>query len=229
MNCRKVRRNLFGYYRQELSPEETEGIKSHLARCPDCAEEAEEIREINLMLRDGVETFLPSGDFNERLLAKIQTISSTEKVIDKRNWWQKLLLDVFPNLRMRWALAGAVSVLILAVVTTIFTQRRTSFGPESSTQSAKGLKGENLVSEDSSYRKMLEKLIEASSMRNKSFVIDNYTLLPNRGEDGRIKPADINKRFVIERDLYQARGRERGNHYVLPVVSTQPLSEKIDY
>jgi len=181
------------------------------------------------MLRDGLETFVPSANFNEKLLAKIQTVSSEVKAIDTRRWWQKLPHEVFPSVRLRWALVGAASVIILALVTTIFTQRRASFGPESLTQSTKGLKGENLVSEDSSYRKMLEKLIEASSMRNKSFVIDNYTLSPNRGEDGRIKPADINKRFVIERDLYQASGRGRGNHYVLPVVSTQPVSEKIDY
>jgi hypothetical protein len=229
MNCRKVRRNLFGYCKQELSPEETEGIKAHLDSCPDCAKEAEEITEINHMLKDGLETFVPSANFNEKLLAKIQTISSEVKVIDTRRWWQKLMQDVFPNLRLRWALAGAVSVLILAAVTTIFTQRRASFGPESLTQSTNELKSENLVSEDSSYRKMLEKLIEASSMRNKSFVIDNYTLSPNRGEDGGIRPGAIHKRFVIGRDLYQVSGRERGNHYVLPVVSTQPVSEKIDY
>lgn len=227
MNCRKVRRNLFGYYKQELSSEETERIKSHLDSCPDCAKEAEEITEINLMLRDGLETFVPSADFNERLLAKFQTVSSEVKIIDKRKWWQKLLHEVFPSVKLRWALVGAVSVLILAVVTTIFTQRRSSFGPESLTQSTNELKGENLVREDSSYRKMLDKLIEASSKRNKSFVIDNYTLSPNRGEDGRIRPADIHKRFIIERGTYPY--SKRGNHYVLPVVSTQPASEKIDY
>ena len=227
MNCRKVRQSLFGYYKHELPPEDAERIKAHLDSCPDCAKEAEEITEINLMLRDGLETFVPSVDFNERLLAKIQTIYSEEKIIDKRKWWQKLLHEVFPSVRLRWALVGAASVIISALVTTIFTQRQTSFGPESLTQSMKELKGENLVSEDSSYRKMLEKLFEASSMSNKSFVIDNYTLSPNRGEDGRIRSGDINRRFVIEKGSYS--DRRRGNHYVLPVVSTQPVSEKIDY
>lgn len=233
MNCRKVRQNLFGYYKQELSPEETERIKAHLNSCPACAKEAEEIGEINFMLKDGLETFVPSADFNQKLLAKIQTITSDVKIRDTRRWWEKLLHEVFPSLRLRWALVGTVSVIFLAWVTTMFTQKRISVGPESFTQNDKQVENQNLVSsqdrEDSSFQQVLEQLTETSAMKNRAYVIDNFSLSSNRGEDGRIRPGDMHRRFVIERSSYPALGTGRGNHYVLPVVSTQPASEKTDY
>lgn len=233
MNCREVRQNLFGYYKQELSTEETERIKAHLHSCPECAKEAEEIGEINLMLKDGLETFVPSTDFNEKLLAKIQTITSGVEIGDSRNWWQKLIHEVFPSVRLRWALVGAVSVMILALATTMFTRKQISVGPESLTQNAKQMQGVNLTSskdtEDSSLQQVLKKLAETSPMENRAYILDNFTLSPNRGEDGRTQPEDTHRRFVIERSSYPALGTGRGNHYVLPVVSTQPASEKIDY
>lgn len=226
MNCLKVRQNLFGYFKRELSFEEIEKIKAHLESCPDCAREAEEVAEVNLMLKDSLETFVPSADFNEKLLAKIHSVSPDVKVIDARKWWQKLLQEVVPQVKLRWALAGAVSVIILAWVI-MFTQKRVPIGPESLTQNAKKSKGQNWVSEDSAYRKMLEELIQTSSKKNRAFVIDNYSISPNRGEDGRIQPSDTYKRFVIERS--KSPYSRRGNHYVLPVVSTQTASQKIDY
>lgn len=232
MNCREVRRNLFGYYKQELSPEEKEGVKAHLNICPDCAKEAEEIGEINLMLKDGLDTFVPSTDFNEKLLARIQTITSDVEIKDTRGWWQKLIHQVFPPVRWRWALVGAVSVMVIAGGITII-QKRASIAPEFFSQDVKPKENQNLVSsegiEDSSYQKAQERLAASSSLRNRAFVIDNFTLSPNRGEDGRIQAKDIYKRFVIERSSYPALGTGRGNHYVLPVVSTQPATEKIDY
>jgi len=239
MNCRKARQNLFGYFKQELSLEETTQVKTHLDVCPDCATEAKEIEEMNLLLTGGLENFLPSTNFNEKLLLKVQAISSDAKVSYRRRWWEKLLQEGFPSVKLRWALVGAVSVMMIAFITT-FIQKRSSIGPESLSQNAPQMESQNIASsdniEDSSYQKVIEELSESGSIgvksapvRNKTFVIDNFGFSTNRGEDGRTRPEDFYKRFVIEKRQYlPVEGRTR-NRYVLPVVSTQPASEKTDY
>jgi len=128
MNCRKVRRFLFGYFKQELPQQERERIKAHLDNCPECAKEAKEIERISLILNDGLGTFVPSPDFNEKLLAKIQTLSSEEAVKDTRKWWVGLLQEVFPSVKLRWALVGAASTIILAWVV-ISIQKRAIYWP----------------------------------------------------------------------------------------------------
>jgi len=239
MNCLKACQNLFGYFKQELSLEETAQVKAHLDVCPDCGTEAKEIEEMNLLLTGGLENFLPSADFNEKLLSKIHAISSDAKVSYRRRWWEKLLPEGFPSVKLRWALVGAVSVMTIALITT-FIQKRSSMGPESLSHNAPQMENQNLVHsdniEDSSYQKVLEELsksgaieVRSSTGRNKTFVIDNFGFSANRGEDGRTRPGDLNRRFIIERNSYPALGVRGRNRYVLPVVSTQPATEKIDY
>ena len=232
MNCRKVRRYLFGYFKQELSSDQMEDVKAHLESCPGCAREAKEIEKINLMLKDGLETFVPSANFNEKLLARIQTSSSNAKVSNERSWWQKLLHEVFPSLRLRWAVAGAASVIIVAWVV-MFSQRQTSIRQEDFSQDERQGESQTLVSSqdivDSSYQEMLSRVGQTSTVRDKAFIIDNFSFSASWGEDGRIRPEDLYKRFVIEKRPHLPAGRRRGNHYVLPVVSSQPVSQKIDY
>jgi len=239
MNCRKARQNLFGYFKQELSLEETAQVKAHLDICPDCATEAKEIEEMSLLLTGGLENFLPSADLNEKLLSKIHAISSEAKVSYRRRWWEKLLQEGFPSVKLRWALVGAVSVMMIALIT-MFIQKRSSTGPESLSQNAPQMESQNMASsdniEDSSYQKVLEELSESGSIkaksspvRNKTFVIDNFGFSTNRREDGRTRPEDFYKRFVIEKRQYLPVDGRTGNRYVLPVVSTQTASEKIDY
>jgi len=232
MNCRKVRRFLFGYFKQELPQQERERIKAHLDNCPECAKEAKEIERISLILNDGLGTFVPSPDFNEKLLAKIQTLSSEAKTSDTKKWWLKLLHEVFPSLRLRWAVAGAVSVMIVAWVV-MFSQKQTPVHQEYFSQDDSQRESQTQVSSqdiaDSLYQEMLNRVAQTSIIRDKAFIIDNFGFSASRGEDGRILPEDIYKRFVIERRSPLTTRRGRGNHYVLPVVSTQPASQKIDY
>ncbi len=233
MNCRKVRQYLFGYFRQELSPEERERIKAHLDSCPECAREAEEISRINFSLKDDLETFVPSADFNEKLLAKIQTLSPEEKASDTRKWWARLLQEVFPSVRLRWALVGAASTIILAWVV-ISIQKPAHIQPEflsqndSEVESQIPLGSEDIT--DSAYQDFLKRLVKTPTLKDRRvFVIDNFSFTASGGEDGRIQPEDLYKRFVIERRTPFATQRGRGSHYVLPVVSTQPASQKTDY
>ena len=233
MNCRKVRRYLFGYFKQELSPEERERIKAHLDSCPECAREAEEIERINLLLKDDLETFVPSPDFNEKLLAKVQTLFPEEKASDTRKWWAQLLHEVFPSVRLRWALVGAASTIILAWVV-VSIQKPDHLQPEFLSQNPSQVESqipsgsEDIA--DSAYQDFLKRLVKTSTLEDRrAFVIDNFSFTAGGGEDGRIRPEDMYKRFVMERRLPLTTQRGRGNYYVLPVVSTQPASQKIDY
>lgn len=232
MNCRRVRQYLFGYFKQELPPEEMEEVRVHLDSCPECAKEAKEIKRINFMLKDDLETLVPSTDFNEKLLAKIQMLPSETKEKDTRRWWVRLLLEVFPSVRWRWALAGTVSVIIFAYAV-MFTQKQTSIRPEFYSQDAEQMEGQDLVNSpdvtDSLYQELLERVAQTSTLRDRAFIIDNFSFSSSGGEDGRIQPEDLYKRFVIERRSPLSTQRGRGNHYVLPVVSTQPASQKVDY
>ncbi|MCK4223641.1 MAG: zf-HC2 domain-containing protein [candidate division Zixibacteria bacterium] len=233
MNCRKVRRYLFGYFKQELSPEETEKIKAHLESCPECAKEAREIERIDLLLKDDLETFVPSANFNKKLLAKIQTLSSDAEVSHERSWWQKLLHEVFPSIKLRWALVGAVSTIILAWVV-VSTKKPDHIQPEflsqndSEVESQIPLGSEDIT--DSAYQDFLKQLVKTSTLKDRrAFVIDNFSFSASGGEDGRIRPENLHKKFVIEKRSYLPARRRTGNHYVLPVVSSQPASQKKDY
>ncbi|MGB8656639.1 MAG: zf-HC2 domain-containing protein [Candidatus Zixiibacteriota bacterium] len=230
MNCRKVHRYLFGYFRQELSAEETQKIKTHLDVCPECAREATEVSEICLLVRDGMETLAPSADFDDKLLARIRTASVEAELGGQRKWWLRFLHEVFPSVRLRWALVGAVSVMLLALVVT-FTQRRQSAGPESFSLETLKDKNPTLVSSpnvyDTSDQGLTQMPTESPPNPKRAFVIDNFSSSWSAGEDGRIGPGDAGKRFVIERGLNPAPRKD--SHYVLPVMLTQPQSEKTDY
>jgi hypothetical protein len=231
MNCRKVRRYLFGYFRRELSPDQTEKIKTHLDSCPECAKEAKDIENINLLLRDDLETLAPSADFNEKLLAKIQAISPEKEKREERSWWQELLHEVFPSLRLRWAVAGAASVIIITGAV-MLSQRQTTAPPEYLSQD-EGLKeSETVISSqgmgDSLFGEVGRRAGKTYTNWERAFVIDNFSFSARGGEDGMIRPEDLYKSFIIEKKSHTTAGRT-GNRYVLPVVSTQPVSQKTDY
>ncbi len=239
MNCRRVRQYLYAYCRQELSPDETKGVKAHLDFCPACTEKKEEIDATCQMIKDGLESFVPSPDFNEKLLAKIASIPSTVEERARKSWWQKLLHETFPSIRLRWALAGTVSVIFLALIATIFTQKQISKQSESFVFDSTNTENRKLTSSgnkvDTSLEEIFKQVDENTLGGGKTFVMGNHSLpslssgsrLVNWGEDGRIRPVDLSRRFIIEKSSYQ--DIKRGSNYVLPVVSTQPVSKKTDF
>jgi len=239
MNCRKVRQYLYGYCKNELTPAESEKIKAHLDDCAECARAMEKVTVASNLLEKSLEAFVPSPDFNEKLLAKIRSLPLEVKEGKKQTWWQKLLHETFPSFRLRWAAAGTVSVIVLALVATRVAQKRSSSVPESIVSDNTYTEGQDLVSSgkkgDSSIDKIFEQAGRTSTLNDRSFVIENLSTASldkvfdstNRGEDGRITPVDLNRKFIIERSAYQ--DLSRGNHYILPVVSSQPSSKKTDY
>lgn len=232
MNCRKVRRYLFGYFRGELSAEEGEEIKAHLKSCHDCAREAEQVEAICLMLTSNLETLVPSLDFNQKLLAKVREVPSEAAPKRKASWWADLLHEIFPSVRLRWALAGAAGVLVVAFAF-MFSQKQTSTRPEYTS----GLE-ERTVNQaisrsedasDSAYADLMRRLAEGSVVSHKAFVMDNASFPSSGGEDGIMSAEDLYKRFVIERTSVPARESWLDNRYVLPVVTTQQAPRKTDY
>jgi hypothetical protein len=233
MNCRKVRRCLFGYFKQELTTAETEEIKAHLTSCPGCAREAEEISRMNLCLERDLEILTPSPDFNERLMAKIHDLAPEREIREERSWWHKLLHEFFPSVKLRWAAAGAVSVMVLAFAV-ILTQKRPEVSPQFLSENGEERGGELVAGSqdhaDSAYQDVLRRLAEGTIPREgKNFVMDNLKSPPNRGEDGAILPEDLYKRFVIDRRVEEVRQAGPNKSYVMPVVSTQTASGKTDY
>lgn len=239
MNCRKARRYLYAYCKQELPPDETKEVKAHLDSCPDCTREMEAIVETNLLLKSGLENFIPSPDFNEKLLAEIQRLPSPVEVRVRKTWWQELLHETFPSLRLRWVAVGAASVIVIALVATRVTQKQISKGPGSLALDSTSMDNRTLAVSgnkvDTSLDEIFKEVETNAPATNKAFVIDNLSTpafnrasdLNSRGEDGRIRTVDLRRRFILERSSYQ--NVRRGSNYVLPVVSTQPASKKTDY
>jgi len=233
MNCRKACLCLFSYFKNELSEEEKAEIKLHLEGCPDCARESIEVERTCFLIKESLETLTPSADFNQKLFFKIQKLSpakgGAKEVKSPSNF--SLLTSPFP-LRIRWALAGFLAGIILVSVLW-FTQRPTPIKPEAVSTKNKKTESFKLAkkpdSEDSLYQEMLRKLVKSSRFRAKTFVLDNYRSAGLRGIDGMEKSEDVFKKFIIETAGHEAGKRRTGNHYVLPVVSTQQVSGKVNY
>ena len=239
MNCRKARLYLYAYSKQELYPDETREVKAHLDSCSECTREMEEMVETNLMLKNGLENFVPSPDFDEKLLAEIQRLSSPVEARVRKSWWQELLHETFPSIRLRWVAVGAASVIVIVLVATMVSQKQFSKGPGSLSLDSTNTGNRSLAISGSKTDTTLDEIFKQAEVNapgsNKTFVIDNLSSpvfnrvsdLTSRGEDGRIKPADLRRRFILDRSSYQ--DVRRGSNYVLLVVSTQPASKKADY
>lgn len=233
MNCRKARRFLFSYFKNELSENEKAEIKLHLKGCPDCARESIKVERTCLLIKDSLETLTPSPDFNQKLLFKIQKLSpakdGAKEVKSHSNF--SLPTSRFP-LRIRWALAGSLAVIILASALW-FTHKPAPIKPEAISKESKETESFELVNkedrEDSLYQEMLKRLGKRSRLATKTFVLDNFRRVGTRGIDGMEKPEDMYKSFIIETAGRGAEERRAGNHYVLPAVSIQQTSEKVNY
>jgi hypothetical protein len=234
MNCRKVRLRLFSYFKNELSEDEKKKIKFHLESCPDCAQESLEVERVSSLVKTSIETLTPSPDFNQKLLFEIQKFSpakgGAKEAKSPSNF--SLLCSHFP-LRARWVLAGSFMVIILASVFW-FTHKPAPIKPEALSTGDKKTETFKLVNqedrrEDSLNQEMLRELVKRSRSGTKTFVLDNFRSVGPRNIDERSIPENMSKRFILETTGYPPQNRRTGNYYVLPVVSTQQVSEKVNY
>ena len=231
MNCRKARRCLFSYFKDELPQDVKTEIKLHLEGCPDCAREAVEVEKIASLVKDSLETLKPSPDFNQRLLSEVQKLSS-EKVEEVKRTSFSLARILGFDWKIKWALAGSFAVIILASVLW-FTQKRTPLGTEPISAEGESTERLQLVNQedraDSVYQEMLKRLMDESRLKGKTFVLDNFGLVGSRGIDGMRMSEDFYKRFIMETAGHRTQERRMRSQYVLPVVSTQHASVKENY
>jgi anti-sigma factor RsiW len=102
MKCQS-REKLFLFAQQMMDPEESEGVRRHVATCADCARAVEEFRKLDSALDDWA-VAEPSPWFDAKVRAKV--------AVSGRNW-----AGFFGFGRLRELAAGvAVIVLILAAV-----------------------------------------------------------------------------------------------------------------
>jgi len=232
MNCRKVRRCLFSYFKNELSEKEKAEIKLHLKGCPECAKEASEVERVTSLVRNSLETLTPSPDFNQKLLSQVQKLSSTETVKKVREPLFSPARILGLEIRIKWALAGSFMAIILVSVLW-FTHKRTPISPEPISEESRATESLQLANQadraDSLYREMFKRLMDEPRFKGKTFVLDNFRSVGRGGIDGMEKLEDLHKRFIIETAGYGGERRRTANHYVLPVVSTQQASEKVNY
>jgi hypothetical protein len=231
MNCRKARRCLFSYFKDELPQDVKTEIKLHLEGCPDCTREALEVERLTALVKDSLETVKPSPDFNQKLLSEVQRLSSEKvKEVRKTSFSPARILGL--QARIKWALAGSFAVIILASVLW-FTQKRTPLTTEPIVAEGESTERLQLVnhedSADSVYREMLKRLMDESRIKGKTFVLDNFGQVGGRAVDGMRRSEDLYKRFIIETAGRRTVERRMRSQYVLPVVSTQHASVKENY
>lgn len=113
MNCSKVKENLSPYLDNMLSEEEKKAVETHLASCPECQQELEDLQQTIAML-SSLEEIIPPASFRRELREKL------EKEVDNK---QKksfsingLISKWFGNLKTSAAVPVAISLILLIVI-----------------------------------------------------------------------------------------------------------------
>lgn len=98
-----LQQQLSTYLDDELLPEEAAEVRRHLAECPACAAELEELRATRALLRRLSPPPVPEG-----FLEGLRTRLAAEGAAGRRAWWRPALVP-----RPAVVVAAAVAVLIL--------------------------------------------------------------------------------------------------------------------
>lgn len=126
MSCRKIRRSLSRYYREELSIKEKESVDRHLLTCESCAREAQGFKAL-IDASSGLDSFAPSPTFESKLERKIRVLPALEKEPKAKS-----LFTVFPSLRWAFIPTAALAVALFLVLRGGFDKSQTiSEKPES--------------------------------------------------------------------------------------------------
>ena len=105
MSCEKCRELLWEYLAQELIKEDADFVAAHLAQCPSCKEEANQLQNIMESLKNLPEEELPEGYHNELM----EKLSQETKVVP---------LPVRKKPQYKWkkfSLVAAAALLVVAV------------------------------------------------------------------------------------------------------------------
>lgn len=100
MNCKDVKKHLSAYLDGELSEQRARQVRRHLADCPECADQRDELSWVNRLL-DEVPAVTVEDTFTAEVLEE-----STESVLARlrRSLWRPV---------SRWAVAAALAIAII--------------------------------------------------------------------------------------------------------------------
>jgi hypothetical protein len=194
-------------------------IDEHLKSCPSCSEELKELSSLSSLF-EKLPKVSPSLDFEQKLWERINaTVYPAE-----RKERQKKTVFVWGKLRWGYAISFAVIILVAFVlVKSNFKSLKESkpavFEPSLSWQ-------EIPIREKIDYETILPKAylkpkgIKKYEKENPVFVIDNLKL----GREYQNLLSQFNQRRVRTYPVSSP-----GNYYVMPVVSSQQVVQKVSY
>lgn len=232
MSCRKIHQYLSRYYRGELAKEQERLVTQHIRECKGCAKEAKGYKGLNQAIQ-GLETYLPSPDFEARLESKIRQLSYPK--IESKT---KPLVTSFPSLR--WALIP-VAVLALFLLLKIgfyksqpdFTSKETDLVKMENKLAESGKTV--LPSEDSFVQANTQDMIPANLLERKEnyravYIMDNLNFANiRRLPDSKIIQRELNNYVMDAVNFKPVDDRRTNEAYVLPAVSTISAKEKRSY
>jgi hypothetical protein len=199
MRCRKLKSYTPKYYEGDLSFQEKEKLSRHAKDCPFCREELYQMDRLKEILSN-VDTLEPSPYFNAKLWARIR--QEEHRAVPEISFTFKQ--------KVRWALATClVTIVILSAI--VLTDPRFSLL----------VKKEPKTVQKKIQTDKYQILIEPDKIH---YVMDKYKPLPKRVEVDNPRE-DKDYQYILERKAYPQLVTT-GEHYVLPMVSTQNLKEE---
>ncbi|MEG6521490.1 zf-HC2 domain-containing protein [Desulfotomaculum sp. 1211_IL3151] len=126
MQCKDISSMLSPYLDGVLNSDECAEVRVHLACCPKCKAELEELQAVMLLLQELPE-MTPPVDFREKLLAKIDDIEVTKQKEQQKSW----LTRVTAITRSTWYRSVAVAAVMMMTlgITSLWQQEDNSLLP----------------------------------------------------------------------------------------------------
>ena len=199
MNCHQCKSYISAYLDEQLSFEQKEYLNRHAKSCASCGDEFRQMENLRKGL-SGLDVLQTSSDFNARLWARICREEAVPGLEVNFTFRQKV----------KWALATCLATIAILSAIVLTDPRFNLLG-----------RGENDMTEDTPVQR--EYQVSANSDQV-GFVIDQYKPLHERLEVDKPSQARASH-YVMERMAYP-RMINSGEHFILPVVSTQNLTKE---
>ncbi|MCR6546091.1 anti-sigma factor family protein [Dehalobacterium formicoaceticum] len=121
MTCEKIQDMLSPYLDQVLSQEETASVEKHLATCPDCRRELEDLKKTSKLMQNMPEIPLPT-DFQRDLHHQLSAL-------DKKGKSGKFMGGIFTHRWAPLAMAAVLMLILYPVISSLMTNPWNSAAP----------------------------------------------------------------------------------------------------